>query len=328
MPRRRTRDLGLPPRMYLRHGTYFFDARPGWVNIGRDYYEALAQYGKLMARKSRRGTVGELLDEYLTVFIKANPVEPSTLQSYRILAEHIRREWGDTPLDEVERGHCQRFLDVHPNRPTAVNVMRFFKMVLDRAVAWEWMDRSPMEHVKFPKLEARKRTLNDAERGRIREHLLPKLRVIADLAYLLSARVSEVAQIRYDDIRDGVLYMRRKKTKDVLPFVVTGELKDLLDEARALETRGTRPMISPYILTTERRKPFDPRYVSQAFSAAARNAGLEDVRFHDNRRSSLNADRKTAQERAGHADARTTRGYLTGRDPVLPLSKKGPRSGG
>lgn len=46
-------------------------------------------------------------------------------------------------------------------------------------------------------------------------------------------------------------------------------------------------MISPYILTTERRKPFDPRYVSQAFSAAAKRAGLEDVRFHDQRRNQV-----------------------------------------
>lgn len=322
MPRRRTRDFGLPPRMYLRHGTYFFDQRPGWLNLGRDYYAALATYAKLMARRSKRNTVGALLDEYILVYLKANPVEPSTLQSYKILAEHIRREWQDTPLEELTRGECQRFLDVHPAKPTAVNVMRFFKMVLDRAVAWEWMERSPMEHVKFPKLESRKRTLTDDERAKIRAHLLPKLRVIADLAYLLSARVSEVAQIRHDDIRDGVLYMRRKKTKDIHPFTVTPELQALLDEARRLETRGTRPMISPYILTTERRRPFDPRYISQAFSAAAKKAGVEDVRFHDNRRTSLNADRATAQARAGHADPRTTRTYMTGKDPIEPLRRK------
>jgi integrase len=322
MPRRRVHNLGLPPRLYLRHGTYFYDARPGWQNLGQDYHLALSKYAKLIARKSVRNTVGALLDEYLNVYLRRNPVEPSTMQSYRILAEHIRREWQDCPLERVTRGDCQRFLDLHPRRPTAVNVMRFFKLVLARGVAWEWIPASPMEHVKFPPLESRKRTLSDDERERIRAHLLPKLRVIADLAYLLSARVSEVAQIRWDDVRDGVLYMRRRKTKDVQPFTVTPELQALLDEARRLETTGTRPMISPYLLTTERRKPFDPRYVSQAFSAAARAAGVEDVRFHDQRRSSLNADRATAQERAGHADARTTRTYMTGRDPVMPLKGK------
>lgn len=321
MGRKRTKDFGLPANMYRRGPSYFFADRNGkWHNLGQDYPDALLKYARFAAYRARRNTVSALLDQYFLEYIPANPIESSTLQSYRISADHIRSEWGDDLLEQVSRGDCQRYLDTHPKRGAALNAMRFFKLVMDRAVAWELLTVNPLDHVKFPKREPRKRVLSDDEYNKIRAALLPKLRVIVDMAYLLSARVSEVSAIRWDDIRDDVLYMRRKKTKDVQPFIVTPELQALFDEARSL---GGKIQSMQYLLINERRKPFNERYVSQAFSAAAERVGIKDVRFHDVRRTAANVDRKTAQERLGHADQRTTRGYLVGRDAVLPLKDFG-----
>jgi integrase len=322
MGRKRVNNLGLPPRLYKRGPSYYFDQRPGWLNLGRDYYEALAKYAKLMARKSRRGTVGELLDEYFLRYLPKHPIEPGTLKSYRNFAEHIRREWGEQQLHEVRRGDAQRFVDVHPYQAMAGNAMRWFAMVMGLAQSWDWIEANPLDGIKYRKQPKRMRTISDAEYGRIYAELPRKLQILMDLAYILSARVSEVAGLRWDDVKDGVLHMRRPKNKDTQPFIVTPELQALFDECRRLETTRTLPVVSPYMLTNERRKPFHPHRVSVAFAHAAARAGITDVVFHDIRRSSANAERKTAQDRLGHASASTTRIYLTGKDPVMPLTKK------
>lgn len=329
MPRRRKHDLGLPPRMYKRGPSYFFDQRPGWVKLGRDYHDALAAYAQLIARQGKRGTVGELLDEYwLRIAPKAGLAE-STIDNYKGFDGMIRQVWGDDRLRDVRRGDAQRFLDTHPRQARAANAMRWFSMVLELAASWEWVDRNPVADLRYPKRVGRKRTLTANEWSRIYAQLLPMHKLMADAAFILSTRVSEVVDLRWDDVRDGVLYMRRRKNKDVHPFQMTAELQAVFDAAKALVQMRTLPVISPYVFPSERRRPFNRSYVSTAFNEAAVRAGVnrpgahpDNVRFHDIRRTSANVDRKTATDRLGHASEQTTRTfYIDGKDPVLPVQK-------
>lgn len=321
MGRRRKHNLGLPVHLYLRRGSYIWIRHGEWHNLGPDYHAALIQYARLETA-GRGSTVAGLLDEYFHRVIpnQQKQIAPSTLASYRHLAEMIRKEWGTAQLTDVRRGDVQRYLDVHPNKPIATNAMRFFKQVMAVAEGWGYVERNPLEHVKFPQLAARQRVLTDDEIEAIRARLYPPIRVLVDVALVCACRVSEVCGIKHADIHGGTLWLRRSKTKDVLPIVITPELQALLDEAKS---QGGKVRSIEYLMLNERRKPFDPRYVSQAFSAAARAAGVPDARFHDLRRSSADREQETAQKRLGHSDPRTTRKhYLVTPQPVMPLGKK------
>ena len=49
MGRPRIHNKGLPARVYLSHGSYFFRPKAGrTVNLGRDFAHAMAEYGRLM----------------------------------------------------------------------------------------------------------------------------------------------------------------------------------------------------------------------------------------------------------------------------------------
>lgn len=321
MGRKRTRDHGLPPRMYKRGPSYFYDGRPGWIKLGGDYHEALATYAKLISRQGRRGTVGELLDEYWSKIAPKAGLADSTRESYKGFDDMIRKDWGDDALVDVRRGDAQRYMDTHPHQARAANALRWFAMLMGYAASWDWIDRNPLEGLRYPKRHKRLRTISAEEFDRIYSELLPMHRLLVDAAYLLSTRVSEIIDLRWDDVRDGVLYIRRRKTRDVLPIMLTPDLQAVFDGARKLVQMRDLPVISPYIFPSERRGPFHPSYISTAFAKAAARAGVPDVRFHDIRRTGANADRKTAKDRLGHASEATTRGYIVGKDPVMPLRK-------
>lgn len=66
MGRRRGSDHHLPPKVYLRSGTYYFvDDNAKWVGIGKSFIDAMAKYAELVGFDKNISKITDLIDRYL-----------------------------------------------------------------------------------------------------------------------------------------------------------------------------------------------------------------------------------------------------------------------
>ena len=188
-------------------------------------------------------------------------------------------------------------------------------MCCNFAVEMEILPISPLNGLKLKGRSKRDRYLTDSEFLAIRAHLKPAFQCAADLAYLLGLRVSGVTTLRWSHIKDGVLSFQPPKSKKPITYQLSDEVKAVIERARTLPgaIRGLT------VICNRRGLPMSAIYVSQAFTAAAKKAGIADARFHDIRAKSASDDASTAQGRLGHTDARTTDGYLRKPQVVFPI---------
>jgi len=221
-------------------------------------------------------------------------------------------------VEQVTTGHIQEFLDLSPKRGEARNTVILFSAMMKKAAQWGWRQDNPCASVDEPAPSKRTRYMTDAEFLAIRDRLAEHFRIAMDLAYLLSLGVSDVVKIKLSDIRDGRLYMTRKKTGKALAFELTPGLEEVIARAKALK----RPVRAMTLLCSMRGKPYTANTVSRAIRIAATALGIDDVRFHDLRAKSASDEQETAQRRLGHADPKTTAIYLRKPEPVAPIRRK------
>ncbi|MCP4628148.1 MAG: site-specific integrase [bacterium] len=120
-------------------------------------------------------------------------------------------------------------------------------------------------------------------------------------------RKTELLTLKWDQIRNGQLYIKGKgeKRREV---PINDDMSDLLKDIRRRE--GLR---SNYVFTYQGQPITNT--VENSFKSALRRAGIENFRFHDLRHTFASwfvmrgGDLKTLQEILGHSDIATTMRY-------------------
>jgi len=297
------------PRYYYDHG-----GKPRkWEPLGKDWDRVMTRYRELEGGgRAQDNTVGWLIGRFMAT---RSELAANTVKSYRNSAELIGSVFSSCPLAELKRGHVLDFIDRYPKKQMARNAAAFLKMVCAYGVERELLPMNPLGGMKLKGKAKRDRYLNDSEFLTIRERLKPVYQVAADLAYLLGLRVSGVVTLRFNHIKDGILSFQPPKSKKPITYQLSPEVEAVIERARTLpgSVRGLT------VICKRNGKPMNEITVSRAFFAAAKQAGIEDVRFHDIRAKSASDDAATAQGRLGHSDARTTDGYLRKPQVVFPI---------
>lgn len=315
MGRTRSRDPDLKnyPGLNRKGGAYYFGR--AWKPLGSDKAEAIRQYHLIHGAKDSRRTVSTLIDACIPSW---EGLADNTKRSYTRMAEIIRKHFGSAPVEQVKTSHVRRFLDLHPKKPYARNVVILFGSMMSKAVGWDWRAENPCREVKKGNVSRRKRYLSDAEFVAIREKVSPPHQIAMDLAYKFDLAVGEVVSIKLANIDAEEMRVWRAKTKKWIVITLTPDAREIISRAKALR----RPVRSLYLLTSPAGTPYKAATVSGAIRRAARAIGIKDARFHDIRAKSASDEQETAQGRLGHADSRTTQIYLRKPLPVSPIRRK------
>lgn len=143
------------------------------------------------------------------------------------------------------------------------------------------------------------------------------LRDAMDLAYLTGQRPADVLKMMESDIRDDVLRVRQNKTGTKLRMTVAGSLPALLARIdarkRKFKVHCTRLVVNPY------GKPIGVHALSRHWTAACAAAGVTGYQFRDIRAKAATdaaeaaGSTRRATKLLGHADEKTTTGYLRNR---------------
>ncbi len=231
-------------------------------------------------------TVADLIRKFLTTEgparIQRGRMTQRTLSEYRRQCErYILPAIGKMNVEAVGRGHIERMVaalaPVTRNRVLAL-ASRLFSL----AEVWELRTSNPVRGIERAREEARDRVLSPAELAKLAavlndfEDRYPASVAAIRTAALTGLRIGEVLAIRWEhvDFETGRL---------TLPETKTGRRQHDLPTA-ALEILSAFPRINAWAFTTGSDAPVTYRTVRKHFADAAKEAGIDDVRIHDLRR--------------------------------------------
>ncbi|AHC65011.1 integrase [Pseudomonas aeruginosa] len=345
-PRPRNKaNKGLPQNLYLdaRRGTYRYK-RPTdgkWFPFGPDRAKAIDAAKQLNLEFMRgadlvnkvQGAGSDLfvafLDKYEREILPPRELAKGTLDLYAVRFRQFRAAWPTQAVDEITIRMVAELLD--SLTPRAANQARALLVdIFNHAAAKGLCPDNPAAST-IARIEKKQRKRHTVEGLRaIREQAPAWLQNAIDLALITAQRRTDILAMRFDDVRDGFLYVVQQKTAKAsdaawIRFRVTAELQAVLARCRD-------NVPSPFLIhrRPERKRQkqaeqkehwtkVEERYLTRAFKDARDAAGCysgwseeEMPGFHEIRALSLHLYKKAGkdgQKIAGHASEEMTRNY-------------------
>lgn len=348
-PRKNSKNT-LPKNLYLdpRRGTYRYRSpRDGkWYPFGSNREEAVdaahhlnLEFMKVkdlvtMVLDDGATTLSDFITRYRTEILPERELQDSTLELYQTRFRQIDNALGQKAINRVELKEVANFLDTLPPRSsnqTRALLSNIFKCARAKGLVKE----NPAEQT-LARIEKKARKRHTAEGLKaIREHAPQWLKNAIDLALIISQRRCDILALKFEDIRDGYMYVVQRKTKNKsdagwLKFKVTPELMEIIERCKdGIDSPFVIHRMPEKVFQSSAKEHFtqiDGRFLSRAFKEAREEANCyphyskeEMPGFHEIRGTSLKMYKragKDAQKIAGHATPDMTRNYLRDHEDI------------
>lgn len=315
--RHRTKDKGLPKRVYKRHGAYYFVDHAGkWIRLGKSLGEAYRALAELV-EVGPVETINDLCDRYdREVLLTYRPRERQGRLPH---LARIRAVMGHMRPGELTGPDVRQFRDKVGERKGLVwgrpQLALKALMVLSHMFSWacEWgvVAANPCAGVQRPPQPRRNRCPSDAEFYAVRARCGTMHQIAMDAALLMGLRREDILALDRDSETDDGVLVQTGKTDKPLLFLWTDELRAVFKRAWS-----ERPQVRRALICNRKGK----RYTGDGFSKMWRRAHdaalkakeiTEPFTFNDIRAKSASddADPARASNRLGHTTRQTTERY-------------------
>lgn len=310
--RPRKKDRHLPACMYLKHGCYYYVKKGKWHRLDKDFQTALLAYAKLTIGSSENG-MPDLIDRVMTEMRKT--LKKNTIEQYAQAAQRCKDVFAEFEPHQVMPKHIAAYKVSMSDTPSMANrIISFLRMVFKYALEWQLVDTNPCLGIRRYPERSRERYITDDEFSAILSHCKPHIQKMFLMAYLTGQRIGDVLAIDLADITDKGIFFTQEKTGARLIVAATDDVRALIESI--LETR--KQSKTDRLFSSNRLgRPVAYSTVKEAFAAARKLAGIEDVTIHDIRAKSLtDANRQglDPQKLGGHTDAKMTARYIRARE--------------
>lgn len=350
MNRRRKTSRGLPRRVLLNHGAYYFFApqpmRNPWTGKVQRWIRLCGESNGESAMLTK---LGELLGEqklitgtmpYLCAEWKANKLgrySAEVQKDYGRMADAVSAAFSAFTVAQVKTKTCADFLRVNfADKPNTAqkyaNVLR--KMFRYAISEMGLRDDNPCDQLDLSDYETKRREKlpSHDQFAAIRTAALtgddglptesgPTFQCIMDMAYLCWQRGVDIRTLKESQIDDtaGVIRFKPSKTAKtsgkVLDIAITPAIQGVIDRARAI--KRTRKMISPYLFPTRDKTPYTKSGLNSAWVRARARAKIDDdILFRDLRAlgatdaAKAGSQRTEIQRRLAHTSGKTSEIYI------------------
>jgi integrase len=256
--RRGSNPLNLPPRVYAKHGAFYYNHPDGrWEHLGTDVSAAKARAQQITDTQSTGyGTVAYWLDEFLTACRKRVAVKdmaPRTLEDYERDAEVLKLFFGPMLPAGVEPAHVAEYLDTNLEAGRAVRANRE-KACLSACFTWlirngkGGVQLNPCKGVKRNKETKRARYVEDQEMSASLADAPISVWGLAHLVYRTLQRPEDIITWNERNIvkrvtQDGrtvkILRNDQGKTGKIVDIELTEDVEQILIKLRgATKLRG------------------------------------------------------------------------------------------
>lgn len=279
----------------------------------------IAEKRYLDIKKDYTTTLVELLEKY-----KENFEDQASFRSYKCyLLEKFKAHFGENTrlaniryVDlETYRNHLRKTPTKKGGIRTDATVnreMACLHHIFTKAVEWEMMEENPFGRGKgliLKENNQRIKYLTEEEDARLLEECKPQkhLHRIVTCAINTGMRKGEILSLRWEQIRNGFIYLEKTKSKNKREIPINEDLEQIFKEIR--KEQG---LSSKYVFIYGRRTI---GRVDRAFKGALRRARIENFKFHDLRHTFAShlimrgASLKEVQELLGHKTMTMTLRY-------------------
>ncbi len=310
MGRPRTRDFGLPPRMYRRGTRFYYVASGGkWHSLGSDLDRAKRLWAEYECTGCA-GTVDDLVQRYLDLGMEGRA--ESTRKQYKAFARVIDGQWGKLPCDLLTPHQLARWRDSGIGKGWANGVLSLLRVAYAKGIEWGWCATNPATAVKFNAMPVRDRYLEDDEYRAIRAHLPRWAQVWMDLSYVTALRPGDALGVRWEQVGEA-LTNRTRKTKVRQAFAMSDDLRAILEEARQ------RPILGLYVVANDKGRPLSMGRLQAVWRTACGLAGVSGTTPRDVRAKAA-TDAEAAglnyQAMLGHSNPAMSARYLKAKRTV------------
>lgn len=318
MPRRRTKDLHLPERVYVRHGAvHFVDGMGKWHRLGKAWdFEAKLAWARLTGEQVAPGTLGPIMTRYLEL---AKPrLAPRTYADYSEAIVLLRKIFGSMRPDDVTSADVAEYLErnlvakrgVRANREIAA-LSNVFQLAMRKGQA----TRNPCYGVERNPEKPRTRLVTADELAAFVTWARKKgfagelFAAAAEIQYLTAQRPGDVRRIRLQDLsEDGIAFVQGKTGVRVL-VEWTERLQSAVEAAKGLK-RG-KGVVAFALLGNRQGQVYTEKGWKASWSKLMRawvKEGHERFRQQDLRPAGvtkMREDGRAAEEVSGHRERAT-----------------------
>lgn len=297
MGRKRVKDKGLPKRVYLRHGAFYFvDVGGKWLRLANEddtagMHRALANLADAGAAK-----LSAVFDRYAAEVMPTKAAKTQRDQSKQL--DILRRDFGGARVTDVKPSHIAGFLDAYPSPVAANRIMALLSHIYKKAIRWGLCESNPCRGVErnpdkkrgvYVESDAFWRAWNDAPL---------RIRLAMELAYVTGQRQADILNLRWADCAEDGVRFCQGKTGTGIVLEWSEWLRDLL--ARCKDAQ--RDALGFYVLADARGQRLTSSGFQTAWQRFMRERD-ERFQFRDIRKKSAN-DGVTG-DHLGHRDPRT-----------------------
>lgn len=334
MPRPRIKSRDLPPRMVKmvrqnKHGPieyYFYDQRAGgkrtFIPLGRDLLTAKQKWLEL--ERTTPAAIPDLITEdersmatlYARYMQWARNLDQSqlsarTIQDREKYWKKLKPAFSHASVDEIRPEHMMQYFDARSAKSSAKKEIKFLSVMFNWARARGFMNNSnPVAGTtrQMKIREGRDMYVSDEMLALVYDSAVPVIQDAIDLAYLTGQRPADVLKMRWDQVKDGSIWVEQGKTKARLQIDIAGGLATVIDRIKSRGIVGMTILCDP---KGQQLKPFG--YFRSQFDhardraeAKAAELGIEFTRFQFK---DLRA--KSASDMESMAKARKLLGHST-----------------
>ena len=221
MGRRRKNNFNLPPRMYLKHGAYYYVSRENkWLRLSEDKAVAFAKWAEIEGETPRdsnsekpiTGSVGALIEKYMTEI--APRKAKTTYQGNLIEAKKLKEVFGKMLVLEIRPMHIAKYLDIRGIKaPIRANrEISLLSHIFSYAMRWGQIDRNPCIGVAKHPEKGRDRYISDPEFEGVKKLSSDLIATVMDFAYITALRKGDILNLRLDKITDEGILITQSKT--------------------------------------------------------------------------------------------------------------------
>jgi len=298
----------------------------------------IAENRYLDVKKDYQTTLKELLEKYEENYGQ----QASFNRGKKFYLSNFRAHFGeDTKLANIRYVDLETYRNQLRQKLTKDNTIRTVSSVnreisclhhiFAKGVEWEMMERSPFERGKSLILKEnnkRLRFLTEEEIQKLVSECAPHLRPIVVCALNTGMRRGEILSLKWDQIRNEFIYLRKTKTNEPREIPINDDLAALFRGIRRREQLRSEYVFTFHYNEYKRKKARSFQVtkttpvagksihrVDTAFKSALKRSGIEDFKFHDLRHTFASqmimrgASLKQVQEILGHKTMTMTLRY-------------------
>lgn len=321
MGKRRKSHFNLPPRLYFKHGAYYYVTRENkWLRLSADKAVAFAKWAEIEGelptisngQKPLAGSMGMLIEKYM---IEIAPKKAkSTYQGNLAEAKNLNNVFSKMLIVEVRPMHIAEYLDIRGVKaPIRANTeIALLSHIFSYAMRWGLVDRNPCIGVAKHPEKGRDRYVTDEEFNKVKAIASELIEVVMDFAYITAMRKGDILRLRLDQITSEGIWLVQSKTGSKQLYEWSDGLISVVNRAKALRRH---PKAINLFCTRQGLAYSDSGFKAmwQRLQVKWEQSGGNRFTFHDIRAKSLTDAKRLgmdAQLLAGHASSSMTEHYI------------------